>query len=256
MTQLSRRRFLQSSGAAAIAGGLSVPPRLFADGPPSNQLRVAMIGTGDQAEYDWRNISQGGGHIAVFCDVDDRMTGKARAQFPKAEFVTDFRRVIDRKDIDAVAVATPDHIHAIATLMALQAGKHVFCEKPLTHNVFEARKVAAATKQHNRVTQMGTQIHAGDNYRRVVELIRAGAIGPIREVYLWVGTRWSGDEKPKPGEPVPAGLNFDLWLGPAALRPYAAGYLPAKWRGWWDFGGGTLADMGCHYYDLVQWRSV
>ena len=160
---------------------------------------------------------------------------------------------MDRKDIDAVVVATPDHIHAIATLLALQAGKHVYCEKPLTHNVAEARKVAAAAKKYNRVTQMGTQIHAGDNYRRVVELIRAGAIGPVREVYLWVGTSWSGDEKPKAGETVPAGLHCDLWLGPAAERPYSAAYLPRTWRGWWDFGGGTLADMGCHYYDLAQW---
>ena len=255
MSHVSRRRFLQSAAAASL-GALREPRLPFlrgADTPPSERLRVAMIGTGNQAEHDWSHIAPGGAQIAIFCDVDERMTGKARKAFPKAEFVTDFRRILDRKDIDAVAVATPDHIHAIASLMALQAGKHVFCEKPLTHNIVEARKVAAAAKKYNRVTQMGTQIHAEDNYRRVVELIRGGAIGPVHEVFLWVGTNWSGQEKPKPGEKVPSNLHFDLWLGPAADRPYSAAYLPAKWRGWWDFGGGTLADMGCHYYDLAQW---
>jgi predicted dehydrogenase len=212
-----------------------------------------MIGTANRAAEVLQNIAQGGADIAILCDVDERMAAKARDKYPKAEFVTDFRRIMDRKDIDAVAVATPDHTHVIATLLALQSGKHVYCEKPLTHNVAEARRVTRAAKEHNRVTQMGTQIHAGDNYRRVVELIRAGAVGPMREVYLWVGTNWSGEKKPKSGETVPAELNFNLWLGPAADRPYSAAYLPRTWRGWWDFGGGTLADMGCHYYDLAQW---
>ena len=251
MSHLSRRRFLQSAAAIALAKPLAALPA--AEIPPSERLRVAMIGTGNQAEADLHNIAAGGAEIAVLCDVDERMAAKARSAFPKADFVTDFRRIMDRKDIDAVAVATPDHTHAIATLLALQAGKHVFCEKPLTHNVVEARKVAEAAKRHNRVTQMGIQIHALDNYRRVVELIRAGAIGPVREVFLWVGNCWDGEQKPKPGETTPAGLHFDLWLGPAADRPYSAAYLPRKWRGWWDFGGGTLADMGCHYYDLAQW---
>jgi predicted dehydrogenase len=250
MNHLSRRRFLQSTAFAALAKPLAALPA--ADTPPSERLRVAMIGTANQAEHDWSNIAQAGAEIAVLCDVDERRTAKARAAFPKADFVTDFRRIMDRKDIDAVAVATPDHTHVIATLLALQAGKHVFCEKPLTHNIAEARKVAAAAKKYNRVTQMGTQIHAGENYRRVVELIRAGAIGPVREVFLWVNTNWSGQEKPKPDETA-KGVDFDLWLGPAADRPFSAAYLPAKWRGWWDFGGGTLADMGCHYYDLAQW---
>jgi predicted dehydrogenase len=250
MRNVSRRGFLQST---AVAATIPFAGRLRGDTPPSERLRIAMIGTANQAEHDWSNIAAGGPEIAVLCDVDERVTAKARAQFPKAEFVTDFRRIMDRKDIDAVAVATPDHTHVIATLLALQAGKHVFCEKPLTHNIIEARKVAETAKKYNRVTQMGTQIHAGDNYRRVVELIRAGAIGPVREVHLWVGTRWSGDAKPKSGETNPAGLNFDLWLGPSANRPFSAVYLPRTWRGWWDFGGGTLADMGCHYYDLAQW---
>jgi predicted dehydrogenase len=250
MSRSSRRRFLQS---AAVVAATPWVTRGFADNPPSERLRVAMIGTGNQADYDLRHIADGGADIAILCDVDERMAGKARGEFPKAEFVTDFRRIMDRKDVDAVAVGTPDHTHAPATLLALAAGKHVYCEKPLTHTVAEARAVAAAAKKHNRVTQIGTQIHAGDNYRRVVELLQGGAIGPINEVYLWVGSRWSGDEKPKADETVPPGLKWDLWIGPAAERPYSRVYLPRTWRGWWDFGGGTLADMGCHYYDLAQW---
>jgi predicted dehydrogenase len=247
MTRLSRRRFIQSATALAAA-----PAFLRGDTPPSERLRVAMIGCGNQAHHDLTHIAAGGAEIAVLCDVDERMTGKAREQFPKAEFVTDFRRVMDRKDVDAVAVGTPDHTHAIATLLALHAGKHVFCEKPLTHNIAEVRKVMAAAKKYDRVTQIGTQIHAEPNYRRVVELVRAGAIGRVREVYCWVGTRWAG-HAPPPTPPVPAGLHYDLWLGPAAERPYSPAYLPASWRGWWDFGGGTLADMGCHHIDLPTW---
>ncbi|HEX4588430.1 MAG TPA: Gfo/Idh/MocA family oxidoreductase, partial [Gemmataceae bacterium] len=129
MNRITRRSFLQS--AAAATGGLTVSTRLFGDNPPSERLRVAMIGTGNQAHYDLENIAAGGAEIAILCDVDERMTAKARGQFPKAEFVADFRRIMDRKDIDAVAVGTPDHLHAIASLLALQAGKHVFCEKPL-----------------------------------------------------------------------------------------------------------------------------
>lgn len=249
--RLSRRRFIQS---AAVAAALPWAARLRGDTPPSDRLRVAMIGVTHQGASDMSRIAmEGGAEIAILCDVDETNAAKARNEYPKADFVTDFRRIMDRKDIDAVAVATTDHTHAIATLLALQAGKHVFCEKPLTHNVFEARKVAEAAKKHNRVTQMGTQIHAGENYRRVVELVRSGAIGPIHEAHAWVGAKWAGDQKPTAGEQIPKGLAYDLWIGPAPVRPYSAAYMPEKWRGWWDFGGGTLADMGCHFYDLIQW---
>lgn len=248
MTLLSRRRFLRS---AAALGAFA--PLVRGDAPPSNRLRVAMIGVHNQGRHDLDAIAkEGGAEIAVLCDVDDNLLAAARKDYPKADAVTDFRRIFDRKDIDAVAVATPDHTHAIPTLLALQAGKHVFCEKPLTLTVHEARKVAEAAKKYNRVTQMGTQIHAGDNYRRVVELIRAGAVGPIREVYLWVSALWAG-KAPAEERPVPPGLHWDFWLGSAPERPYSPAYVPRSWRGWWDFGGGTLADMGCHYYDLAQW---
>ncbi len=254
--RLSRRRFLQSAAVAAVpwspVADASGSPRL----PASERLRVAMIGTAGQAHYDLTHIAQAGAEIAVLCDVDERRTAAARKQFPEAQFVTDYRRIFDRKDIDAVAVGTPDHSHAIPTLLALQSGKHVFCEKPLAHNIVEVRKVTEAAAKAKRATQMGTQIHASDNYRRVVELIHADAIGPVREAFAWISGRnaaWSGRRRDATPAPVPEGLHYDLWLGAAPERPYSPAFVPFAWRGWWDFGGGTLADMGCHLVDLIKW---
>src|SRR5262249_25648812 len=159
-------------------------------------------------------------------------------------FYTDFRKLIDQKGIDAVIVATPDHMHAFATMSALQAGLHVYCEKPLAHNVFEARLVTETARKLNRVTQMGTQIHASSNYRRVVELVQTGVIGAISEVHVWCDRSWGGGDRPEQTPSVPAGLDYQLWLGAAPHRPYHPTYVPFYWRRWWDFGGGTLADMG------------
>src|SRR5262249_14421573 len=156
-------------------------------------------------------------------------------------------KMLEQKDIDAVMVATPDHTHAIITLAALRSGKHVFCEKPLTHTVEEARLVAETAAKLKRVTQMGTQIHASGNYRRVVELVRGGAMGKVGEVHVWCAKCWGGGDRPKEAPPVPAGLNWELWLGPAPARPYHPAYVPYNWRRWWDFGGGTLNDMACHF---------
>src|SRR6185312_3471564 len=175
---------------------------------------------------DWTNIVAAGAEIVAWCDVDERRTGKARERFPHAKFYPDFRRLIDQKGIDAVLVATPDHTHAPATLAALRADKHVYCEKPLTHTVYEARLVAETAAKHKRVTQMGTQIHGGDNYRRVVELIQSGAIGTVREVHVWVSTTYGRGDRPKETPPVPPGLHWDLWLGPAPERPYNPTYVP------------------------------
>ena len=151
--------------------------------------------------------------------------------------------------------APTDHTHAPAAAHGVaDAGKHVYCEKPLTHSVFEARTLARLAGEAKVATQMGTQIHAEDNYRHVVELIRAGAIGPVKAVHVWLGTaNWSGGERPKDTPPVPAYLDWDLWLGPAPERPYHPTYLPANWRRWWDFGNGTLGDMACHFVDLPFW---
>ena len=155
---------------------------------------------------------------------------------------------------DGIVIATSDHHHAPASIRAINAGLHVYCEKPLTHTVKEARIIAEAAKAKGLATQMGTQIHAEPNYRRVVEIVRAGVIGDIKEVHVWVGKSWGGGDLPEKADPVPENLDWDLWLGPAAERPYAVGrYHPAQWRRWWEFGQGTLGDMGCHYMDLPFW---
>jgi predicted dehydrogenase len=252
---LSRRHFLQQTAAAGLAG-LAFPSLLPAQQavPASERLQVGIIGVAGQGAYNLGNVAAAGASIAALCDVDENRTAKAREQFPQARFYTDFRALIDQRGLDAVVVATPDHTHAVATAMALRAGLHVYCEKPLTHTVHEARVIAQLAAKHNRVTQMGTQIHAGTNYRRVVEIIQAGAIGPVREVHVWCARSWGGGDRPRDTPPVPEGLHWNvLWLGPAPYRPYHPTYVPFNWRRWWDFGGGTLADMACHYMDLPFW---
>jgi len=158
----------------------------------------------------------------------------------------------ESEKIDAVVVGTPDHTHAPAAAMALRMGKHVYCEKPMTHTVQEARTLSTLAKKGQLVTQLGTQIHAGDNYRRVVELVRSGIIGDIREVHVWAAARYSGGQFTT-RTPAPAHLNWDLWLGPAPPRPYSQNVHPHKWRGFWDYGTGALGDFGCHYMDLAHW---
>ena len=154
---------------------------------------------------------------------------------------------------EAVLVAATGRTHAPASAVAIRMGKRCYCEKPLSHNVAEARMVARLAAEKKVATQMGTQIHAGENYRRVVELIQAGAIGPVEEVHVWCGKAWGGGTRPSETPPVPPNLHWDLWLGPATYRPYHPCYLPGNWRRWWDFGSGTLGDMACHYMDLPFW---
>jgi hypothetical protein len=194
----------------------------------------------------------------------------AAAKFPAARKYADFRRLFDdANSFDAVVVSTTEHTHAFATLLALQLGKHVYCEKPLTHNVWEARVIRDAARKAKVATQMGTQIHAAENYRRVVELIQTGAIGPVREAHVWVSRAWGLQskeaaernqdrvlvtERPREAMPVPEGLNWDLWLGPAPERPFHEVYFPGpKWYRWWDFGNGTMSDLGSHWNDLPFW---
>jgi predicted dehydrogenase len=264
LSQLSRRRFLKVSSASLAAAGVA-PLVLRSDekkAPPSERLRVGVIGVAAQGQYNWGEIAKvPSAEVVALCDVHETRIGPARKAFANATFDVDFRKMLDRKGLDAVVVATPDHIHAVATLAALRAGLHVYCEKPLTHTMHEARLVAQTAKKMNRVTQMGTQIHAGNNYRRVVEIIQSGAIGPVAEVHAWVNTSYGGGDRPKDSEPVLNGLHWDLWLGPAPERPFHHGaaadqrgtYLPFNWRKWWDFGGGALADMACHHVDLPFW---
>jgi predicted dehydrogenase len=251
--RVTRRHFLQATTAGALSYWTGLPRARGKDNSPNERLHVGVIGVAGQGAYDLREVAAAGAAIVGLCDVDEPRTDRARSQFPQAKFYPDYRQLIDQKGLDAVVVATPDHVHAFATMAALRTGLHVYCEKPLTHNVAEARLVAETAARQKRVTQMGTQIHAGSNYRRVVELVQSGAIGLVREVHAWVGRSWGGVRRPQDEPAVPAGLHYDLWLGPAPYRPYHPTFVPRNWRSWWDFGGGTLADMACHYLDLPYW---
>ena len=251
ISTVRRRDFLRSS-AAGVAVVMSVPS--WGRGQsPNEKLNLAAVGAGGR---NGANIQETAGeNFVAFCDVDDKILAKAIERFPGAKPFNDYRIMLDEMDaqIDAVVVGTPDHIHAPAGVTAMRMGKHCYCEKPLSHSVYEARTAAQVAAENKLATQMGTQIHAGPNYRRVVELIQSEAIGPVGEVHVWCGKGWGGGELPTEEMPVPEHLDWDLWLGPAPFRPYHSCYAPKQWRRWWDFGNGTLGDMACHYMDLPFW---
>ncbi|MGZ8899506.1 MAG: Gfo/Idh/MocA family protein [Limisphaerales bacterium] len=249
MSRITRRQFLQSTSVLATSSFFI--PRLSGAESANEKLNIAIIGVANQGEYNLNNVASQ--NIVALCDVDENFMAKAAEKFPQAKKFSDFRRVIDEKNIDAIVVATPDHTHAVATMAALKSGRHVYCEKPLTHTVSECRAIREAAKRSRKATQMGTQIHAGDNYRRVVELIQKKAIGTVQEVHVWVAGGYGGKTLPMDTPPVPETLDYDLWLGPVPARPYHPAYIPFNWRHWWAFGGGTLADIGCHYMDLPHW---
>lgn len=191
--------------------------------------------------------------IAAVCDVYEQNALKAQAAAGgKPRVYGDFRKVLDHKDVDAVVVATPDHWHAIPTIMACQAGKDVYCEKPLAHRVNEGRAMVEASKKHKRVTQMGNLIHAGDNYHRVVEIVRSGALGQVTKTRVWMAADRNGLGRPADTAP-PAGCDYDFWLGPAPARPFNENRFIFNWRYFWDYGGGILTDFCCHLVDLVHW---
>ena len=256
-TPLNRRQFIQttSAGAAAISAGLWANPVRATHSVSANQkLNIACIGTANRAAADIAGVKSE--NVAVLVDVDQNYLQRKLEEFPDARTYADYREMLqaEKGKIDAVVIGTTDHHHAPAAMRAIESGLHVYCEKPLTHTIEEARLLAQAAAKHGVATQLGTQIHAGENYRRVVEIIQAGTIGPVTEVHVWVGKGWGGGDRPEGGQQPPATLDWDLWLGPAPERPYFAGrYHPAQWRRWWDFGQGTLGDMGCHFMDLPFW---
>lgn len=255
-SNLHRRDFLKMSGAGATVLASGAWSELAAaESISANQkLNMACIGTANRAAADINGVVSE--NIVALCDVDKNYLDRSKTRFPNARTYADYREMIDKEadKIDAVTVGTADHNHAPASIRAIRAGKHVYCEKPLTHTVQESRIVAEAAKKHGVATQLGTQIHAGANYRRVVEVIQSGAIGDVTEVHVWVGKAWGGGDRPEGGQEPPATLDWDLWLGPAPVRPYWPGrYHPAQWRRWWDFGQGTLGDMACHFMDLPFW---
>jgi predicted dehydrogenase len=246
---MNRRQFITHSGLAAAGFYLTgcASRRLS----PNEKLNLGIIGTANRAGADLQHVSTE--NIVALCDVDARYLAAAREKYPKAAGYTDFRRMLERNDLDAIVVGTPDHTHAVATVAALESGRHVYCEKPLTHTVSEARRVAEVARKHRRITQLGTQIHATNNYHKVVDVIQSGTIGPVREVHVWIGSVYTADGLPTDTPPVPAGLDWDLWLGPVQPCPYSPEYVPKSWRRYWAFGGGTLSDFGCHYMDLPHW---
>jgi len=262
----SRRGFL--GGAALMMGGLMGVPVLLRGQAQRSKLRIGVIGAGGRGAANTGALA--GESIVAVCDVDEGRLAEAGGRHPGARRYLDFRELLEESDdLDAVVVSTAEHTHAFATLGALRRGKHVYCEKPLTHSIEEARLVAWEAKRAGVATQMGTQIHATANYRRVVELVQSGAIGAVREAHVWVSRAWgwqsaeeaqaNGDivsvrERPEGSTPVPAGLHWDLFLGPAPERPFHEAYWPGpKWYRWWDFGSGTMSDMGSHLLDLPFW---
>ncbi len=259
MSPGTRRDFLAASGAGAFSF-LVVPRHVLGGGgylAPSETVNVAGIGAGGMGGGDVATHAKNGANIVALCDVDDNAS--AFKSFPKARRYRDFRELIDKeaKNIDAVSVGTPDHIHAVASMAAIKAGKHVYCQKPLTHTLHECRELTTAAKTAGVQTQMGNQGHATEGARLTNEWIQAGLIGEIREVHVWsdrAGRLWKqGIDRPKETPPVPSTFDWNLWLGPIHERPYHPIYAPQGWRGWRDFGTGALGDMGCHIIDHPVW---
>ncbi|MGE3807876.1 MAG: Gfo/Idh/MocA family protein [Gemmataceae bacterium] len=250
---MNRRRFLKHSAALATGVWVSGVPARAQNNSPNEKLNIGILGVANRGSANINGVK--GENIVALCDIDDNYLAKVGQQFPKAKKFNDWRKLNEFKDVDAVVISTTDHTHALAGLMAMRLGKHVYCEKPLAHNVREARLMGETSKKSKVATQMGTQIHATDNYRRVVELVQGGAIGPVREAHVWCGRSSSATPTPKDFPPVPSNLHWDLWLGPAPERKYNPCYLPGNltWNRWWDFANGTLGDMGSHLIDLPFW---
>lgn len=249
----TRRRFVKQT-AVGVAAPMMLTQSLRG-APANSKLNIAGVGVGGKGWGDINATSKGQNVVAV-CDVDEKRLGKAAQKFTSAKAYTDWRRLLEQKDIDAVTVSTPDHMHAPIALSAMQLGKHVYVQKPMSHSVHEARQLMLAARDHKVVTQMGNQGHSGPGYRTLVKLAHAGVIGKIKEAHAWSNRPiWpQGVKRPTGEDPVPKDLHWDHWIGVAPYRPYRKGvYNPFKWRGWIDFGTGALGDMGCHIIDPVYW---
>jgi len=261
--KINRRRFL--AGAAATSAFTIVPRHVLGGAgniAPSEKLSIAGIGVGGMGASNLRQLESE--NIVALCDVDHEYAAHTFKRYPKAKIYTDYRKMLDEQNgIDAVVIATPDHTHAVIAAEAMRRKKHVYCQKPLTHDVYESRMLAKIAKQTGVVTQMGIQGHSGEGGRLICEWIWDGAIGKVTEVDAWCSlsyypfghaywsSKWS--RRPKETPPVPASLDWELWLGPAPERPYHPAYHPAVWRCWWDFGCGMMGDRGAHTLDPVVW---
>ncbi|WP_026899058.1 Gfo/Idh/MocA family protein [Daejeonella oryzae] len=249
----SRRDFVKT--AAIAAAGFMIVPRHVLGGKgflaPSDKLYIAGIGVGGKGQSDLTSFMKGGkANISMLCDVDDRRAAASRKNFPKAKYYQDWRELFEKesKNFDAVSIATPDHNHAVITMAAMQMGKHVYVQKPLTHDIYEARMLTEGAKKYRVVTQMGNQGASGDGVRQLREWYNNGVIGDVHTVYCWTDRPvWpQGIPWPAKKAEIPAGLNWDLWLGTAPEKDYIDKLVPFNWRGWWDYGTGALGDMACH----------
>lgn len=258
MKNFSRRNFLKST-SAVTAGAYFIPNMISCS--PSGKINIAVIGVGGRGKENWSNCLEE--NIVAMCDVDDNRAAEGFNTIPSAKRYRDFRKMFDEmaRDIDAVLISTPDHTHFAAAMAAMELGKHVYVEKPLAHNIWQLRTLKKAASHYKVITQMGNQGHATDGIRRVKEWVDAGILGEVREVLAWFNGPEFGENKyftkpsgfPPPEESVPGGLDWDLWLGPAATRPYNHVYVPKSWRGFYDFGNAELGDWACHTLDAPYW---
>jgi len=251
---ISRRNFLPGAGAALTA--LTILPRHVLGGKsyraPNERLNIAGVGVGGMGRNYLRNCETE--NIVALCDVDDNLAAKTFEGYPNAKTYRDFRIMLEKeKGIDAIVIGTPDHTHAIVAMAGMQLGKHLYCAKPLTRTIHEARHLAKAAREAGVATQMSVQSSASDAACSTAEWVQAGAVGPVREVHVWTDRPiWpQGLARPAETFPVPSALGWDLWLGPAPARPYHPVYHPFRWRGWYDFGTGALGDMACHTLHVI-----
>ncbi|MFP6583014.1 MAG: Gfo/Idh/MocA family oxidoreductase [Candidatus Hydrogenedentota bacterium] len=254
--KITRRSFIKGAVAAGAVGPL-ILPNLSLAAPANSRLQHAAIGVGGQGASDLGQINSSGKvDVVALCDIDENNLKAAAERYPKARLYRDWREMLDKEErnIDSVNVATPDHTHAPASMTAIRKGKHVYTEKPLTHEVYETRKLTEAARKYDVATQMGIQIHAHDFYRTAVIWTREGAIGKVKEWHSWSSAIYTTEDKKRPAgsDPVPNHVDWDLWLGTAQERPYKKDvYHPFAWRSWRDFGGGATGDFACHIFDPV-----
>jgi predicted dehydrogenase len=253
----SRRKFLRN-GSMAAASFFIVPRHVLGRGfvAPSDKLNIAGIGAGGKGKSDLKNFAESPKvNIVALCDVDDRQAVESRKRFPKAKYYKDYRELLEKEknNIDACSISTPDHTHAVATLAAMQLGKHVYTQKPLTHDIYESRILTLAAKKYKVITQMGNQGGSGDGVRRMKEFVDAGMIGEVHTVHTWTNRPvWpQGLPTPTGTFEIPKELDWNLWVGPSKMVDYNPAYLPGKWRGWCNYGTGSLGDMACHIMDPV-----
>ncbi len=263
----TRRQFGRVLAGSAV--GMMAVPTILRGRNLNEKLNLAFVGAGRRGAHNMKQFEAE--NVVAMVDVFEPYLDEAAVQHPKARRLNDFRKLFDHaNEFDAVVVSSPEHTHAFATLPALQLGKHVYCEKPLSYNIEEARIIREAAAKTKVATQMGNQNHSTDNFRRIIELIRANAIGPVREAHVWVARAWGRqpevdarrnkdihwvtNQRPEEPMPTPTGLDWDLWLGPAPKRPFHEAYVPGpRWYRWWDFGNGTMSDLGSHWNDLPFW---